>query len=305
MQQWKKLGCLFVPTGEDAWAKSHAMIPTPLTLDNGNLRIYYASVNEQMQGSISYLEVSPENPVEILSHAEKPVLGPGQAGRFDDNGVNPLCIVQYGEEVWMYYVGYQLGVQVRYFLFMGIAISVDGGKSFARKYEVPVIDRSHGESLVRSSGFIIPHNGGWRCWYVGGNDFIQVGDRLRPTYTLRVIDSTDGLNWPAEGKEVFPLREGEFGIGRPYVIKEKQEWRMWYSIRYKEIGYRLGYAESVDGENWLRKDEQVGIDVSSEGWDSEMIAYASIVPMKKGLYMFYNGNGYGQTGFGVAKLIEE
>jgi hypothetical protein len=32
--------------------------------------------------------------------------------------------------------------------------------------------------------------------------------------------------------------------------------------------YRIGYVESRDGLDWIRKDEVVGIDLSEEGWDS-------------------------------------
>ena len=63
--------------------------------------------------------------------------------------------------------------------------------------------------------------------------------------------------------------EDEFGFGRPFIIKENNLFKMWYSIRTISKGYRLGYAESVDGLSWDRKDDQVGIDVSSSGWDSK------------------------------------
>ena len=35
---------------------------------------------------------------------------------------------------------------------------------------------------------------------------------------------------------------------------------MWYS--YKGANYRIGYAESNDGIDWIRMDELTGIDVS-------------------------------------------
>jgi hypothetical protein len=96
--------------------------------------------------------------------------------------------------------------------------------------------------------------------------------------------------------------EDEFGFGRPFVLKDGTRYRLWYSIRTFSKGYRLGYAESDDGRRWERRDGDVGIDVSPSGWDSDMIAYACIQPTAHGTYMFYNGNNYGQTGFGVAVL---
>ncbi len=79
---------------------------------------------------------------------------------------------------------------------------------------------------------------------------------------------------------------------------------MWYSFRAQPgiDTYRIGYAESMDGLSWRRMDESAGIDVSSSGWDSEMICYPKVFRHKERYYMLYNGNGYGKTGFGLAVL---
>ena len=37
-------------------------------------------------------------------------------------------------------------------------------------------------------------------------------------------------------------------------------------------------------------------------WDSEMICYPYVFEHKDDLYMLYNGNDYGKTGFGLAVL---
>jgi predicted GH43/DUF377 family glycosyl hydrolase len=70
----------------------------------------------------------------------------------------------------------------------------------------------------------------------------------------------------------------------------------------KNESYRIGYAESNDGIIWTRKDEEVGIETSDSGWDSEMIDYPYIYKYNEKIYMFYNGNGFGKSGFGYAEL---
>jgi hypothetical protein len=64
--------------------------------------------------------------------------------------------------------------------------------------------------------------------------------------------------------------------------------------------YRAGYATSRDGLTWERRDAEAGIDVSDDGWDSEMIAYPHVFEHAGRTYMLYNGNGYGKTGIGLA-----
>jgi hypothetical protein len=67
----------------------------------------------------------------------------------------------------------------------------------------------------------------------------------------------------------------------------------------------LGYAESPDGITWTRKDDEVGIDRSAEGWDSLMMEYPFVYEHRGRKHMLYNGNGFGETGFGHAVLVDE
>ena len=52
-------------------------------------------------------------------------------------------------------------------------------------------------------------------------------------------------------------------------------------------------------------DELVGLDVSPNGWDSEMICYPYVFDHGRNRYMLYNGNGYGKTGFGLSVLEQD
>jgi hypothetical protein len=52
---------------------------------------------------------------------------------------------------------------------------------------------------------------------------------------------------------------------------------------------------------WDRRDDEAGITVSAEGWDSTMIAYPCVLEVDGRRLMFYNGNGFGAEGFGWAE----
>ena len=93
----------------------------------------------------------------------------------------------------------------------------------------------------------------------------------------------------------------EYAIGRPCVRKDGGVYRMWYC--YRGTSYRIGYAESADGYEWTRRDGDAGIAYSASGWDSEMQAYPWVFGGEDDLYMLYNGNAYGSTGFGIAKAV--
>jgi hypothetical protein len=126
-----------------------------------------------------------------------------------------------------------------------------------------------------------------------------------PRYVVRSAESSDGVHWSDGGHVCINLEADEFGIGRPWVIRDVDRNRMWYSIRSHSRPYRIGYAESADGLSWKRLDDSVGITASESGWDSEMICYAAMIDVNEKRLTFYNGNRHGATGFGVAVLEQD
>lgn len=301
--QWQKMGRIYVPDGSVDWAHHYAFPPTPYRLSEDVLRIYLAFCDASTVGRVGYVDVDARDPSKVLKVSDRPVLDIGQPGAFDENGLLPTSVVEHDGKLYMYYVGYQLGHKVRYFQFQGLAVSEDGGESFTRLQRVPVIDRSDAELTNRTSAFVMRDGGIFKMWYVGGSDWIMARGKPLPVYNMRYLESPDGVRWGPEGRVVIDFAsDDEHAFGRPWVINEPGLWRMFYSVRSHSKGYRLGYAESTDGLTWSRKDDQVGIDVSPEGWDSEMVQYSSVITVANQTYMFYNGNNCGQTGFGYAVL---
>ncbi|HEX8161028.1 MAG TPA: hypothetical protein VF538_04105 [Pyrinomonadaceae bacterium] len=300
---WTKLGMVYVARGERDWAQTHARVPTSIMLDEDRVRVFAGFLDAGKVGRVGFVDVDARDPLRVLRVSERPVLDIGQPGAFDDNGVQPSCVVRDGDRLWLYYTGWQLGVKVRYYMFDGLAASDDGGESFTRQRRVPVLDRSDEELFVRTIPHVLRDGARWRMWYIAGDRWIEAGGKQLPTYNMRYMESGDLARWGERGEVCMDTEgEDEFGFGRPFVVVGGGLHRMWYSIRTRSKGYRLGYAESRDGLAWARRDAEVGIDVSADGWDSQMLCFACVQPTKYGTYLFYNGNNYGETGFGVAVL---
>jgi hypothetical protein len=298
--RWRKLGRVYVAGGEASWAQNRAYLPTSIALDSERIRVFAAFLDDQNVGRIGFVDVHANDPKRVLKVSRVPALDIGEPGMFDDSGVSPLTVFRHGGEIWMYYIGWQRSERVPYFMFTGLARSHDG-ESFARHSNVPVLDRTDAEPTLRSGTFVSPSDAGFRAWYMTGREWGESDGRLRPRYHMRYIESEDGISWPPEGTPCLePEAPDEYGFGRPYVIREDGRYRMWYSIRTHSRGYRLGYAESPDGIAWTRCDNRAGLDVSPSGWDSQMVFGGWIQEAQAGRYLFYNGNGYGESGFGVA-----
>lgn len=302
--KWRKMGRVYVPDGSMWWAKRYAFPPVPHFLNEEVIRTYVAFCDEHMVGLIGYVDVRADDPSQVLRVSEAPVLDIGTPGAFDENGLLPTSIVPLPDgRLYLYYVGYQLGMKVRYYQFEGLAVSEDGGDSFRRVSRVPITDRTDAEMLNRTSAFVRLNGGRFQMWYVGGSEWTEVNGKPLPVYNIKYLESPDGIHWPPEGRVCIDYaNDDEHAFGKPFIIEDAGLHKMFYSVRTRSKGYRIGYAESVDGRNWVRKDAEVGIDVSESGWDSEMLCYACVVRHKDKVYMFYNGNNLGGTGFGYAVL---
>lgn len=305
--KFEKKGLIYCPSGEIKWMKQSAMLPTPVLLED-KLRIYCGFCTDQMIGRIGYVDVNPSKPNEIIKVSSEPVLDIGEDGCFDDNGVVPVSICQNGNLLYLYYVGFQLGVKVPYYMFLGLAISRDGGETFTRYSKTPILERTDEDLFARCGACVINDNGVYKIWYIGsvGEGWTTSNGKLKPLYTMKYMESNDGIHWPEESVVCMKFKNSdEHGFGRPFVWKEDNIYKMMYSIRTYSRGYYIGYAESEDGVSWIRKDEEAGIDLSESGWDDSNLSYPYICQYKDKTYLFYNGNDCGKTGFGYAECCRK
>lgn len=308
--KWIKKGRIFDPQNNSSgWIKNYASMPVADLVDDETLRIYFAIRDEKGRSLPTFIEVVPEQPQIIKYIHDAPVLTLGELGTFDDSGIMPSCIVNDNGRKLLYYVGWNPQVTVSYRLSIGMAESFDGGKIFNRPFKGPVMDRAEDEPFFSSSPSIIKENDKWRMWYVSCTGWNIINNYSEPSYNIRYAESSDGIKWKRAETACIDYDEFTKAIARPCVYREEGIYKMIYPHRSvtdyrtdREKSYRLGYAESKDGFVWQRKDEEVGIGFSEEGWDSMMQEYPATYTFKGNRYLIYNGNGFGQTGFGYAIL---
>jgi hypothetical protein len=310
---WIKKGLVYVPENvsiKDTF--THAAIPFADLISEDNLRIYFSSRNHKGQSLPFFIEVDPASPASIINTCETPLLDLGPIGTFDDNGIMPSCIVNISDNIkYLYYIGWNPQVTVSYRLAIGLAISDNKGKTF-KKYSLgPICDRSLSEPFFNTAPYVIYDNGIFKMWYISCTGWTIINNYPEPSYHVKYAESDNGIIWSKNNVVCIDYDTSAEAIGRPSVLKEEGIYKMWYS--YRKLGgyridrnnsYTIGYAESYDGINWSKKDSEVGISKSEGGWDSEMIEYCHIIRYRNMKYMFYNGNGFGKSGFGYA-LIED
>jgi hypothetical protein len=299
--KWTKLGRIFRPPSEVAWSRSHATAAVPDPLGGSAYRVYFSSRDGQQRTRIGCFDLDLSPPGTVLGIGPEPVVDLGALGSFDDSGVTSACVVNHEGRKYFYYTGWSLGVSVPFYLYIGLAVSSDGGRSFRRESMAPVLGRSRSDPYLTASPAVLVEQGRFRMWYVSGSRWELDRGRPKHYYNIRYAESDDGIHWEPSGRVCIDYASpAEHAISRPCVLRDADRYRMWYACRGET--YRIGYAESADGLSWKRHDAQAGIDVSEEGWDSEMIAYPFVFDHGGRRYMLYNGNGYGETGIGLAVL---
>jgi len=300
--KWLKKGLIYCPDGSSSWAKHSALTPTPILLNDEVIRVYASFRDHSGVGRIGYVDVDAENPSTILKVSKKPVLDIGSPGTFDDNGVILGDVVKIADQLYMFYVGFQLVEKVKFLAFSGLAISHDGGNTFTRIKQFPIMDRADEGLYIRAIHSVLVEKNLVRVWYAAGNQWTWIGDKPYPSYEIRYMEANMDMLFGSSGRLCIKPQNDEYRIGRPRVYQTENGYRMFYTWGNLHGGYMLGYAESKNGIEWKRFDAQVGIGLSENGWDSKSVCYPALLKYKDREYMFYNGNDMGKTGFGYAVL---
>ncbi len=306
---WIRKGRIFAPADQPDWAGTHAQVPTAFLMPD-RVRIFYADRNETGKSYTTYLDVDRRELGRVLYYHKVPILPFGAPGTFDDDGVMPSYALRHEGLVRLYYSGWNRGVTVPYRNSVGIAVSDDDGATFRRLYEGPVLERTPLEPYIAVTPTILKEGSQWRMWYISGTRWVEVEGRYEPVYVIKYAFSEDGVSWVRPNHLCIRPSHDEEAFSHPTVIKDGERYRMWYCFRnsrdYRDGSgaYRIGYAESRDGLEWSRMDDVHGLAVASEGWDSTMTCYPFVLSIDGRTVMFYNGNGFGRSGFGYAVLEE-
>lgn len=293
---WKKLGKIIEIDKENDWAISHSAVPFADYLHNDVYRIYFSVRNKDNQSQTAYVDYDIVKLEQIGEICKTPVLKNGDLGLFDDCGVTASCLNK--ESGYLYYMGWSLPKTVPFSNQIGAAKILDD--NFEKVSNLPILGKTEKEPYSFGYPWVLKVNDKFYMWY-DTNLFWKDNSTDNYEFVLRSATSEDGLVWKKTYQNCFELKDGEKAIARPCVIYENEVFKMWYSVNF-EGKYRLGYAESHDGMNWDRKDDLLNIEVSQSGWDSEQVEYPFVFSHLGKKHMLYNGNGYGKTGIGLAKL---
>jgi hypothetical protein len=312
--KWVKLGRVFNPAESEprSWMSEFAQAPCVLEFDK-HIRVYFscrphADTNGQYVSYSAFVDLNRKDLFEILNISAEPILKLGETGTFDEFGTYPVSVVRDREQVVAYYGGWTRCESVPFNVAIGRAVSHDNGVTFTKTGPGPVLSYDPWEPFVLSGPKIRKFNDIFCLWYIAGEKWILADGRREPVYKIRMAVSVDGISWHRQHENLIESVLVDEAQASPDVFFRNGKYHMFFCYRHgsgyrgRERGYRIGYAFSEDMKRWTRDDSRAGIDVSDEGWDSEMISYPHVFELDGEVYMFYLGNQVGREGFGLARL---
>jgi hypothetical protein len=314
--KWIKLGQIFDPT-EHTLPKGcfgFAQSPQTLVFDDF-VRVYFSTRARDDNGKyLSYVAFTDFDKKfqRILAVSKHTVIPLGGLGCFDEHGIFPFNVVRSGERILAYTTGWNRRVSVSTDASIGLAISEDDGWTFQKVGAGPVLSASLHEPFLVGDAFVRVFGRIYHMWYIHGTQWVTHTEGEQPDriYKIAHAISTDGISWQKEGRQIISDRlNAEECQALPAVVQIGSRYHMFFCYRQsfdfrknRSRAYRIGYAYSDDLINWTRDDANAGIDVSDEGWDSDMQCYPHAFEMDGEVYLMYNGNEFGRYGFGLAKL---
>lgn len=312
--KWKKLGKIFDPTEHTLPNRCVEFAQSPQTLVlSDRVRVYFSTRERDSVGKylshVAYADFSRDMR-HLLGVSTQPVLPLGGLGCFDEHGIFPINVLRDGDRVLAYTTGWNRKVSVSVDAAIGLAISHDGGLTFQRYGSGPILAASLKEPLLVGDAFVQRYGDTFHMWYIYGTKWQKFNEAEQPDRVYKIAHATspDGINWQRDGRQIISDRlNADECQALPTVICVNDVYHMYFCYRQangfrqdSSRAYRIGYASSSDLKTWVRDDSLTGIDISDEGWDSQMQCYPHVFECDSAIYLIYNGNEFGRLGFGLA-----
>ena len=233
----------------------------------------------------TYLDSSDGNPVLSGTKGSAPTqnsLAANAASAWDAGGVSTPTVVKENGGYKMWFTGYDA---TDTYWRIGLAES-PYGQRWTKAAQKPVLTEDPAGSWDAGGAYnpcVIRDGSLYRMWYQGFSDWSRIG----------YAESADGVSWSKHPQPVLNLGPAgspdEYGVGEPTVLKEGNEFKMWYGC-YDGWQWRICLASSPDGRAWTRQPDNPVLDVGPEwAWDEWFASAPAVVKMRDGYVMYYGG----------------
>lgn len=184
---------------------------------------------------------------------------------------------------------------------IGYAISTDG-IFFHKVIESPILTANteyEGKSVMNPCVIWDETDKIYKMWY-------SAGEQYEPD-VICYAESKDGISWQRYKNNpiINPNKNNkyeQYKIGGCQVIKNKNQYEMFY-IGYQNVDVaRICQAHSTDGIHWKRESQNPILSPTRNSWDSDAIYKPTFICQQDGsIFLWYNGRKKKNEYIGFAK----
>jgi len=197
-----------------------------------------------------------------------------------------VCVIRENELYYMY-------VSIRNIRSIGLVKSVDGVHWGEMTVVLEPRDEYTWEEDINRP-VVVKHKNKFYLWYTAMHYFDSKEKIIDLNAVIGLAVSDDGIHFKRKEKPVLkPDSAWERGkVTSPHVIydDEKGKFRMYYSGGGHWEADRIGYAESIDGENWIKyENNPIFEPLPQNYWERRYAEACQVIKIDKWFYMFYVG----------------
>jgi hypothetical protein len=291
---WEKLGQIYQVNNKNPYLLTHASNPLASHLKDDVFRIYYNGRDKTNKSSVSYVDIDIISKT-IINDPKIPILTYGEENSFYSHGISIGNIWKQDNKFYIGFMGWQIRENNHWRGDIG-KFEIKGDKA---KKPTLLLESNEEDPISLSYPHIEYDEGVYKMWYGSTIDWNSENGEM--IHVLKYSTSFKGKTWSSKGVSLPYILGKAQAFSRPTLLKINNKWNMWYSYRSGDgTLYRIGHSQSEN--NQFKLNSSPNLDVSSKGWDSEMVCYPFVFEHKNEVYMLYNGNDHGVEGFGLAKL---
>ena len=280
-------------------SNSYAQMPTPVVIKDF-VRVFFSNRGSSSKSTIHFVDLNI-NELFVVRRTGKLNLELGLPGSFDDAGQMPSSIHKFGEDWFMYYVGWNRAFNVPYRLSIGLAQSYDLTQ-FEKFSEGPILDRSIDNPFFVTTPSVNLVDNKFQMHYSRGNQWKQDGTAFESRYSIAHAESHDGITWGNFKTLDFGDSEN-FCFARPIPIGDHLIYsrRPVLDFRRSGNGYRLEISRKVELSKFV-KCEII--------WDKTNLgkadaSYAYPIEIDGRWFIFFNSEEFGKGGIHIASIDGE
>lgn len=299
---WQRLGKIFTLDSLHPLMQSHSSNPTPHQIDTHIFRVFFSTRNVENKSSISFFDLDMSS-LEIKNQAQEPLIS-FQDDTFYSHGISLGCIYQKpNEKTFLTFMGWHIPKDSHWMGYLGEMelnkalgeIDIPKQPIIFPEPKMDPISISYADIIQDQDTYYLFY-GSTITWDAGNQEMIHV---------INVATSKDAEHWEKHGLAVPYQKNKIQAFSRPTIMKIDNVWHMWFSYRGGNGDkYKIGHAKTTNLLSWDLDLEKTSLYANpNAAWESEMVEYPYVFKYQNDIYMLYNGNSYGKTGIGLAKLV--